>query len=149
MRLPGGAATGPGDEALAVEDLEYAGHAPHLALEVPRVVGQCGGGGAAAAHPRGHVSTFAFRGWAQAKAVVCLSARSIRRGTTACAQDDRPVASRRARPVQQPEPGARPPMLRTRGLVRGRGSGGSGRRSGRSELKRKAACEVEEDEPTR
>lgn len=49
MRLPGGAATGPSDEPLAVEDLEYAGHAPHLALEVPRVVGQ------AAAHPGGHL----------------------------------------------------------------------------------------------
>lgn len=57
LRLPGGgggAATGPSDEALAVEDLEYAGHAAHLALEVPRVVvGQGGGGGAA--HPGGHV----------------------------------------------------------------------------------------------
>lgn len=51
LPLPGGlAAGGPSDETLAVEDLEYAGHAAHLALEVPRVVGQAGGG---AAHPRG------------------------------------------------------------------------------------------------
>jgi len=53
LRLPGGAATGPSDEPLAVEDLEDAGHAPHLALEVPRVVRQAAGGGAA--HPGGHL----------------------------------------------------------------------------------------------
>lgn len=46
MRLPPG---GAGDEALAVEDLEYSGHAPHLAVEAPRVVG-------GAAHPRRHRS---------------------------------------------------------------------------------------------
>lgn len=36
MRLPGGAAAGPGDEPLAVEDLENAGHAAESALEAPR-----------------------------------------------------------------------------------------------------------------
>jgi hypothetical protein len=53
LRLPGGAATGPSDEPLAVEDLEDAGHAPHLALEVPRVVRQAAAGGAA--DPGGHL----------------------------------------------------------------------------------------------
>jgi hypothetical protein len=37
LRLPGGAAAGPGDEPLAVEDLENAGHAAESALEAPRV----------------------------------------------------------------------------------------------------------------
>lgn len=36
MRLPGGAAAGPGDEPMAVEDLENAGHAAESALEAPR-----------------------------------------------------------------------------------------------------------------
>jgi len=49
--LPAAAPPATGDEPLAVEDLEYAGHAPHLPVEVPRVVGEGGG----AAHPRRHL----------------------------------------------------------------------------------------------
>jgi hypothetical protein len=52
VRLPGGAAAGPGDEPLAVEDLENAGHAAESALEGPRVA-------VAARRPGGHLRELA------------------------------------------------------------------------------------------
>lgn len=98
LALPGGlAAGGPSDETLAVEDLEYAGHAPHLALEVPRVVGQAGGG---AAHPRGR-HRLPVRACASASPI-CRCRPPITRHGTACAlRGDRRLSFgvRRRRPT--------------------------------------------------